>query len=360
MKVNYYLNFEEENRVSMNQYSNRLIDDFKSRENLIINSICPKMNFISKILGTTNGLRYARYMSYPNQIKNIQGCDVAHVCDHQYAHIVNYINSKVKIITVHDLIPLVFAKEKKRNPLLLKYSLNKLNNFDKIIAISEHTKKDILKFTNCSADKIEVIYQSVEDYFNTNKIDNKSICKKYNLPFEKKKILISGNVFYKNNIISYRVLEELIKIDEKIILLHLGGKQNEIYSDKLVKNKNYFILNDLKYNEVANVYKISDIFFFPSIYEGYGLPLVEAMKCGLPIVCSNNSSIPEIVNDAVLSSEHDNVKFFVENIYKILSDHNIKNLYSKKSINRSKYFNLEDHNRQILDLYKHELKKKEL
>ena len=71
------------------------------------------------------------------------------------------------------------------------------------------------------------------------------------------------NVFYKNNIISYRVLEELIKIDEKIILLHLGGKQNETYSDKLVKNKNYFILNDLKYNEVANIYKISDIFFFP-------------------------------------------------------------------------------------------------
>ena len=87
-------------------------------------------------------------------------------------------------------------------------------------------------------------------------------------------------------------------------------------------------MNDLKYNEVANIYKISDI-FFPSIYEGYGLPLVEAMKCGLPIVCSNNSSIPEIVNDAVLSGEHDNVKFFVENIYKILSDHNIKTLYSK-------------------------------
>ena len=117
MKVNYYLNFKEENRISMNQYSNRLIDDFKSRENLIINSIYPKINFISKFLGTTNGLRYSRYISYPNQIKNIQGCDVAHVCDHQYAHIVNYINSKVKIITVHDLIPLVFAKEKKRNPL---------------------------------------------------------------------------------------------------------------------------------------------------------------------------------------------------------------------------------------------------
>ena len=62
------------------------------------------------------------------------------------------------------------------------------------------------------------------------------------MPFEKKKILISGNVFYKNNIISYRVLEELIKIDEKIILLHLGGKQNETYSDKLVKNKKLFYI----------------------------------------------------------------------------------------------------------------------
>ena len=62
------------------------------------------------------------------------------------------LSGKTKIISGN-----IFAKEKRRNPLLLKYSLNKLNNFDKIIAISEHTKKDILKFTNCSADKIEVI-----------------------------------------------------------------------------------------------------------------------------------------------------------------------------------------------------------
>ena len=70
---------------------------------------------------------------------------MAHVCDHQYAHIVDYINSKVKIITVHDLIPLVFAKEKKEKSTIVKIFLNKLNNFDKIIAISEHTKKRYFK-----------------------------------------------------------------------------------------------------------------------------------------------------------------------------------------------------------------------
>ena len=94
-----------------------------------------------------------------------------------------------------------------------------------------------------------------------NKTDNKSICKKYNLPFEKRKFLFQEMYFIKIILFHIEVLEELIKIDEKIILLHLGGKQNETYSDKLVKNKNYFILNDLKYNEVANIYKISDIFF---------------------------------------------------------------------------------------------------
>ena len=360
MKVNYYLNFKEENRISMNIYANRLIKSLKNKNDLIISSITPKIKFISQFLGQNNGLRYARYITYPNQIKKNKYFDIAHVCDHQYAHLVNHIKSKIKIITVHDLIPIVFEKEKKKNPLLLKYSLRKLKYFDTVIAVSEHTKKDILKFTDCPEEKIKVIYHGVEDYFNTGKIDIKNVCKKYNLPFEKKKIVISGNVFYKNNKVSYKVLEELVNIDENIILLHLNGKKNLEYSDKLVENKHYFIFNNLNHDEIPDIYKISDLLFFPSIYEGFGFPLLEAMKCGLPIVCSNNSSIPEIVNDAVLSSEHDNVKFFVENIYKILSDHNIKNLYSKKSINRSKYFNLEDHNKQILDLYKHELKKKEL
>jgi glycosyltransferase involved in cell wall biosynthesis len=360
MKINYYLNFKEENRISMNQYANRLIKSFMDENDLNINSFIPKLNFISKILGEKNGLRYARYLSYPLQVKKNNHYDVAHICDHQYGHLVNHIKNKVKIITVHDLIPLVFEKENNKNPFLLKYSLKRLNYFDKVISISENTKRDIIKFTNCPADKIKVIYQSVENFFNTNQIDIKETCKKYKIPYEKKKILISGNIFYKNNKISYKVIEELIKKDENIILLHLGGVKNQSYSNKLIENKHYFILNNLDYKEIPNIYKISDVFFFPSIYEGYGLPLIEAMKCGLPVICSNNSSIPEIINDAGLSSQCDDINFFVQNIYKILTNKLKKKEYVEKSINRSHYFNLEKHNQEILNVYDAALNKKRL
>lgn len=360
MKINYYLNFKEENRISMNQYSSRLIKSFIKKNDLTINSFTPKLNFISKILGEKNGLRYARYLSYPLQIKKSKKDDVSHICDHQYGHLVNNIKSKVKILTIHDLVPLVFEKKNNKNPFLLKYSLKKLKHFDKIISISEHTKKDIIRFTDCAEEKISVIYQSVESFFNTNKIDIKEICKKYEIPYEKKKILISGNVFYKNNITAYKVIEELIKKDENIILLHLDGIKNKSYSNKLIENKHYFILNNLDYKEIPNIYKISDVFFFPSIYEGYGLPLVEAMKCGLPIVCSDNSSIPEIVDNAALSSQHDDVNFFIENIYGILKNDLKKKEYIGKSINRSNYFSLEKHNQEVLNIYKEELNKKKL
>ena len=343
----------------MNQYANRLIDFFINENSLNIDAFLPKVNFISKFLGQNFGMRYARYFSYPYQAKKKSFSEVAHVCDHQYGHLLNYLKCKVKIITVHDLIPIIFEKEKNKNPVLLKYSLSKLKFFDKIIAISDNTKKDILKYTDCPEEKIEVIYQSVERYFNINKINKKEICQKYKIPFEKKKILISGNVFYKNNKISYEVLEELIKKDDNIILIHIGGKENYLYSKKLIKDKHYFVLSDLDYKEMPNIYKISDI-FFPSIYEGYGLPIVEAMKCGLPVICSNNSSIPEIIDDAGLTCNHDNIKYFTHNIFEILNDEEKKSFYIKKSIARSKHFDLEKHNKNILDIYKNELDKKNL
>ena len=67
-------------------------------------------------------MRYARYVSYPKQIK-ITSTHIAHICDHQYAHLYPYINSNLKFITVHDLVPLVFEKKLKHNPKLFKFSL---------------------------------------------------------------------------------------------------------------------------------------------------------------------------------------------------------------------------------------------
>ena len=172
IKIKYYLNFLEDKRNSMDQYAERLFSFYNQNKDFETKYFRPDLKFLSKIIFLEKWkMRHARYISYPNQVKKIVSHDIAHICDHQYAHLVNFINSKVKIITVHDIIPIIFEKKLKKNPLLLKYSLNKLKMFDKILTVSESTKKDLLKYTDCPDEKIEVVMESIENYFDTKSID---------------------------------------------------------------------------------------------------------------------------------------------------------------------------------------------
>ncbi len=361
MKIKYYKNFVEDYRPSMDQYANRLIKHQSEKyKNFQIDFFQPKLNFFSKlILSNAWKMRYARYILYPSQIKKLPKHDIAHICDHQYGNLYPYLNSKLKFITVHDLIPLVFQKKLNKNPLLGKFSLSKLKLFTKVFTISENTKNDIIKFTDCPKEKIEVIMQTTEDFFNDSPIEKKNVCKKYNIPIDKKKILISGKNFYKNNEIAYKVLEKLNNINKNIILIHIGSGNKNINIPKYLKN--YVIrLPFIDKKEISNIYKISDILFFPSIYEGFGTPLLEAMSCGIPVVCSNNSSLPEVVGDAALMSNCDDIDKFTKNIIEILNNKELYLSMSNKSLTRAKIFNPEKFHNNIIKIYKEELKKIEL
>ena len=98
-------------------------------------------------------MRYSRYVSYPKQIKKLPHHDIAiFVIINMHLH--PYINSSLKFITVHDLVPLVFEKKLKHNPKLLKFSLKNLKFFNKVFAISNNTKNDIIGYTDCPEEKL--------------------------------------------------------------------------------------------------------------------------------------------------------------------------------------------------------------
>ena len=350
MKVTYYLNFAEDNRLSMNEYAQRIINHQKKKNEFIIEKFKPKLDSISeRIYSPKWKMRYARYISYKKQVTNINYHEVSHICDHQYAHLYKNLNSKVKFITVHDLIPLVFNKTR-GNPLLLKFSLKQLKHFTKVFTVSNNTKKDIIKFTDCPENKIEVISESIEEYFKKYDLNKKNICKKYKIKFNKKKILISGNIFYKNIVTAYKVLENLIEIDKDIIFIHIGNSNSNMIVPNKIK-KNVFNLPFIEREKLPSIYNIVDILFFPSIYEGFGLPLLEAMRCGAPIVCSNNSSIPEVVGEAALMSDCYDVFKFTKNITEILNNKVLRNKMSDKSLTRSKIFDQSKILKKINNIY---------
>jgi glycosyltransferase involved in cell wall biosynthesis len=352
MKVNIFLNFTEDYRISMNTVGQLTADYLKKySNNCTVNTFLPTTGLLERFVPLDIWkMRVARYFTYPRLVKSLETADIAHIVDHQYAHLVHKINSKVKIITVHDLVPLIFTKLLKKNHYLVKHSLSHLKFFDKVIAVSHNTKADILKHTDCPKDKIEVLYFPVEHFFNITISNNKKICEKFKLPINKKKILIVGNTFYKNLDTSFKVFKNLIDRNIDIALVKLGNfediKIEDRYKDKI------FQITNLTRQEVSEIYKITDVLLFPSIYEGYGLPTLEAMKSGVPVVCSNSSSLPEIVGDAALMSDYADVNFFTDAVYKLLTDEQLYSQKKKEGIRRAENFNIPKYTDKLLELYK--------
>jgi glycosyltransferase involved in cell wall biosynthesis len=355
MKVSIFLNFIEDHRISMNTVGQLTADYLKKySNNCTINTFLPKTGILEKFIPSNIWkMRIARYFTYPRVVKNLETVDISHIIDHQYAHLVHKLNSKVKVITVHDLIPVIYSKLLKKDPYLFKYSLNHLKYFHKVIATSQNTKKDILKYTDCPEEKIEVLYSPVEEFFNSARFSNDVLCKKFKIPINKKKILVVGKHFYKNLDTSLKVFKNLIDRNVDVALIKLGNfediKIEDRYKDKI------FQITNLTRQEVSEIYKITDVLLFPSIYEGYGLPTLEAMKSGVPVVCSNSSSLPEIVGGAALMSGYADVNFFTDAIYKLLTNQQLYDQKKKEGIQRAEIFNVPKYVEKLIKLYKSSL-----
>ena len=150
-------------------------------------------------------------------------------------------------------------------------------------------------------------------------------------------------------------------IDVKVIWT--GYQENWAgYQENLIKitsySNNIIKLPVLSRNKMPPIYKICDLLLFPSLYEGMGAPPLEAMRCGIPVVCSNTSSVPEIVKDAALTCDPYDDKEMTKNILKLFEN---KEFYKKKvdeGLARAKLFDYEKMHQKIIDLYEEELSKK--
>ena len=351
ISIKYFYNFLEDNRKSMDTVSDYLYNKVKNDKNFKVSRFIPKFDQkFSKFSSKAWGLRYNRYINYPNQVKKLKKVDVGHIVDHQYAHLVHKINADKKIVTVHDLIPIKFKKKIGKNPYLVKFSLNHLKYFDEVIAVSENTKKDILKYTDCPKKKIKVLHSSVEKSFNNKKIDKKKVCTAYHIPYSSKKILIVGSSFYKNHKTSLKVLKSLLKIyNDKIIFIKIGNKFDFKIQNKL--KKNIFELENLQRKDVNKIYKISDILMFPSIYEGYGLPVIEAINTALPVVSSNIATSNEILKNYPLKTSPNDHFLMTQYIVKLLKNKKFRNKIKKNIFDRRKYFTEANYFKNLKKIY---------
>ena len=215
---------------------------------------------------------------------------------HGPAHIIPFFKKKnVKyVLTIHDLSFLIFRKnESTLFNMYYKYALPRsLKNADVIIADSQNTKKDIKRFYHVADSKIKVIYLGVNDIYFSPKKTKRIIKDQYFFSLtthpKRKNIYRVLEVFADNkNLSDYKyVIAGLI--DDKQLLL-LENKIKELKLDNRVIIFSYATEEQLK-----NLYQYAKFFIYPSLYEGFGLPVLEAMACKCSVISSNNSSLIEI------------------------------------------------------------------
>jgi len=263
------------------------------------------------------------------------------------------------VVTIHDLITRIYPSKFTKKHRLVQNTLlpHILRKADRIIAVSNSTKNDIIKFYPEYAHKIKVIYEGVEpQFFPRSNHEIEKTLDKYNVDF--RYILFLGTVEPRKNII--RVVDAFIQlkqegnIEQKLVIT---GRKGWLYKDIIEKtNKTPFskdiIFTDFVDDEdLPSLYSGAEIFLYPSLYEGFGLPVLEAMSCGSPVITSNLSSLPEVAGDAAILVDPMNVEEIVQAMEKLLRDRELRKELKRKSLERAKFFSWEMAAKETLHLY---------
>lgn len=226
---------------------------------------------------------------------------------------------------------------------------------DRVIALSENTKKDLCAVLGVPAEKIRVIYPCTRDIFKQDVNGNK-IAAKYRLPG--RYILYVGTLERRKNITNLiRVFSMARHIGSIEHVLVLAGQRGWLYQDifetveELELTNQVIFLDHVPEDDLPALYSGADLFVYLSRYEGFGLPVLEAMACGVPVLTSDTSSLPEVVEKAGVLVPPDDLERAASEMLRILSDRDLRRQMIELGLQRASYFSSERMMRQTLAVY---------
>ncbi|UQZ83963.1 D-inositol 3-phosphate glycosyltransferase [Paenibacillus konkukensis] len=265
-------------------------------------------------------------------------------------HGTNFTHTPIKgnktVITIHDLAYMIYPEttsEKiyKHHTKWVPYSAERAT---KIIAVSQHTKKDIMRLLGISEDKIEVIHLAADPcYKPLDKEFVQAAVNKYNLP--ENYILFVGTLEPRKNLMgllkAFQYLLQNYECDHHLVIVGAKGWKYTPLFDFLQSNRlesKVIFTGFIEDEDLAAIYNGAKIFVMPSIYEGFGIPIIEAMNCGVPVIASNVSSIPEIVDKHGILLPPDEHELWATEIYGLLNNESKHAYYKQLSMERASHF----------------------
>ena len=313
-----------------------------------IQFVCPK-NIIHqnlakeldvKVIGTRTGHLWEQLdlPKYLKQNNNLLLLNLANTAPLFY---------KNKIVTVHDIayerFPQTFDWKFR---LFYKWLIpNIIKNSRHTITVSKFSKGEIIEFYGTNKDDISVIYNSVSDIFKN--VEGKK---------DNKYILAVSSLNYQKNF--HSLIKAFNLLENQDILLYLVGSINKNFANlELIKNiemnPNIIFKGRVDDDELIRLYSNALVFVYPSLYEGFGIPPLEAQSCGTPVICSNTASLPEVGGtDSVLYIDPYDVNDIREKIETLISDEALQKELIEKGFENIKRFSWKESAEKIIEISK--------
>jgi glycosyltransferase involved in cell wall biosynthesis len=276
------------------------------------------------------------------------------------------LDRRVKYVTsIHDLVgfalPETFTLKMRLWQRL--FVSNAVHVADRILASSVSTQRDLFRFFEFDRQKVSVVYLSLEERFapvNERRLLAK-VRTKYSLP--ERFVLSVGTIEPRKNIAgvarAYSLLPRHLR--DKCKLIIAGGKgwhTDAIFGEikQLGIEKDVSFLGFVDYEDLPSLYSLAEVFVYPSLYEGFGFPPLEAMACGTPVITSTRSSLPEVVGDAAILTEPTDYGTMSNEMCRVLTDEKIRGEMRRKGLRRAKLFSWRVAAKQTLEIFESTMK----
>ncbi len=265
------------------------------------------------------------------------------------------------VVTIHDCIHLMFPQYLP-NRVAFGYARASIamaaRRATRILTVSESSKRDILRFVDVRPEKIDVIYNAFDGRFGVEPREEDVVRLRERYQLHDEFVLYAGNVKPHKN------LERLIDAFHLVRQRGLDHVKLVMIGDDISKytalrravhrcqlHKYVRFLGYLPEETLAVMYRLAGVFVFPSLYEGFGLPPLEAMASGTPVVTSNVSSLPEVAGDAALLVDPYDPEAIADGIYRVLTDEALQSSLRRKGLARAREFSWEQSVRRVREIY---------
>ena len=300
-----------------------------------------------------------RYVSYQWSVRGQDG-DVNHIVDHGYGHLAYSLDPRRTVVTFHDALLLKLQARELPTTAYPWFtmrghslSLAAIRRVARVIAISESSRDDLLRLAGYPPERVRIVPHAVSERFRP-RIESPSENGKG--PNRPARILHVGHCGSSKNIEGIlRALPALVRrLGPQLVFVKVGGpftRGQLALISRLGINGHVQHLGTVPEADLPGVYADADLLLMPSLYEGFGLPVLEAMACGTPVIASNQGSLPEVVGDAGVLVEPTDIEQIADAAERLLEDASLRADLRKRGLERARAFTWERTARETLAVY---------